>query len=36
MKNYNFLDIFEKLVKEVLDFGKELANWSNISGIMIG
>ena len=35
-KNCIFLDIFEKVVKVVLDFGKQHANWSNINGVMIG
>ena len=35
-KNCIFLDIFEKLVKSSVSFGKEHANWSDISGVMIG
>ena len=35
-KSCIFCGIFEKLVKVVLVFGKEHANWSNISRVMIG
>ena len=31
-----FLTYLKSWWKVVLDFGKELANWSNISGVMIG